>query len=91
MVKVAQRGSGDPGPVEFVRRLPELSSGRSIFAERGASIHDFANDLRTVRFKPPDGFDRVAFPPLGLTAGVWPFDGRDLKESAVSRPPIVVC
>jgi hypothetical protein len=66
----------DPGLGEFVGALPDLCSGHGISDERSASIRQFADEVRKVSFDPPDGFDRIAFWPLGLRPGVWPFDGR---------------
>ena len=75
--EVQKDGSGDSRLAEFVRRLPGLSviARRGISEQRVTAIHGLADDLNAVVFAPPDGFDRVAFWPLGLEPGVWPFGG----------------
>jgi hypothetical protein len=69
------RGTADRRLSDFIRRLPDLCVD-SMNIDRLAAINGLAEDLRSVLFVPPDGFDRVAFWPLGLDPEVWPFEGR---------------
>jgi hypothetical protein len=53
---------------DLVATLPELAT-RSISQRRHDEIIALAEELRSVRFAPPEGFDRVVFHPMGLGAG----------------------
>lgn len=60
----------------FVSRLPDLAV-RPIGAERREIVRALADEVRHVAFRPPDGFDRLAFWPRGLGGGRDPFaEGR---------------
>jgi hypothetical protein len=65
----------DPRLPGFVERLPELAVRNGMPEDRRAAIHKLADELRTITFKPPEAFDRLAFWPLGLEPDVWPFGG----------------
>jgi len=56
-------------PEMAVRPVPELTRQR---------IAQMQHEVRRVRFDIPDGFDEIAFHPLGIGAGRnrWPFEGR---------------
>ncbi|HWT92329.1 MAG TPA: phospholipase D family protein [Solirubrobacteraceae bacterium] len=51
--------------VDFVRVLPSLAVGR-IADRRRAEIEALADELRRVRFAPPDGFEAITLCPLGI-------------------------
>jgi hypothetical protein len=76
--EVQTAGSGDPRLSELIRRLPGLSelAHRRMSEQRARAVHQLADDLDSVVFAPPEGFDRLAFWPLGLDDRVWPFQGR---------------
>lgn len=61
----------------FVAALPTFVTRRPIPDRTQKTIESFQDELMRVRFEPPEGFDQVAFWPLGLP-GVsrWPFGGR---------------
>jgi hypothetical protein len=62
----------------FVRALPGLTV-RGIDSRVTAEIDALADELRTVRFEAPDGFERYVFWPLGIDddrARQWPFQSR---------------
>ncbi|MBI4581860.1 MAG: phospholipase D family protein, partial [Planctomycetes bacterium] len=69
-------GSGDSRLSEFILRLPDLCVPGGITDRRSNVIRQLADELRSVVFVPPDGFDRAAFWPLGFDPGTWPFEGR---------------
>ena len=54
-----------------------MKSVRQIPRPLAALIDQMQQEVRRVEFKPPDGFDEIAFWPIGLdTKEVWPFQGR---------------
>jgi hypothetical protein len=70
-------GVSEPAPVEgaesladLVATLPGLAT-QPITPRRRDEVLALAEQLRSVRFTPPEGFDRVVFHPMGLGAG-WP-------------------
>ena len=69
----------------FVARLPDLAV-RPIGAERRAIVRALAEEVRHVAFRPPDGFDRLAFWPLGLGGGRDPFAGGRIDRLLVISP-----
>jgi hypothetical protein len=69
-----ERGAGDPRLADFITRLPDLAL--EMPDERASQIRALGADLHDVAFRPPDGFDRIAFWPLGVEPEVWPFQGR---------------
>jgi hypothetical protein len=50
---------------DFLAELPGLAVA-SVTPDRHRQIAALAGELRRVRFEPPDGFDRLAFHPLGI-------------------------
>ena len=61
---------------DFVKALPGMSR-REIPAALAQRIAQMEDELRRVDFTLPDGFDDLAFWPIGLdTKPVWPFQGR---------------
>lgn len=61
---------------DFFKALPDLATS-SLRGPRRDSVLLLAEELRRVRFAPPEPFEEIVFWPLGLTRGkVWPFDGR---------------
>jgi hypothetical protein len=78
-----QRASGDKGLSHFLDHLPNLAV-REIAENRAASIKELADELRDVVFEPPEGFDRLAFRPIGLGPESWPFVGRIDRMLVVS-------
>jgi hypothetical protein len=56
--------SSDP-LADFVAQLPTLATA-SVASGRRAAIADLADELRRVRFAPPEGFEDVTFWPLGI-------------------------
>jgi hypothetical protein len=69
-------GPADPRLASFVRSLPGLCPAAEVEASRAPAIQQLADELGSVVFEPPEGFDRIAFWPLGLESAVWPFVGR---------------
>jgi hypothetical protein len=68
-------GVPEPEPVQatspladLVAALPALAT-RPISQRRQDEAIALAEELRSVRFSPPEGFDRVVFHPMGLGAG----------------------
>jgi hypothetical protein len=68
-------GEPSPAPVEgaepladLVATLPELAT-QSVPERRRNEVLALAEELRSVRFAPPEGFDRLVFHPMGLGAG----------------------
>lgn len=60
---------------DFFAALPGLSK-RELPTETRQRIELCAAELRRVPFNPPDGFDEVAYWPLGIPGRkAWPFDG----------------
>ncbi len=69
---------------QFVAALPGMAM-RPVDTELEAGIEQIADELLRVRFEPPDGFDDVAFWPLGLDERrVWPFETRTDRILAVA-------
>ncbi len=61
---------------DFVAALPGMSR-RQVPKPLAALIDQVQEEVRRVEFTLPDGFDEVAFWPIGLDAKpVWPFRGR---------------
>lgn len=61
---------------DFVGALPRLTR-RPLSAVQGEMIGRVQAELRRVHFDPPQGFDEVAFWPLGVgRTRQWPFEGR---------------
>ncbi len=61
---------------EFVSSLPGLASP-SLSSERAAALARIAEEVRRVKFAPPDGMELVGFWPLGIRGHTrWPFEGR---------------
>lgn len=67
-------GVPSDGPVDgaepladLVATLPDLAT-QSVPEQRRAEVLSLAEELRSVRFAPPEGFDRVVFHPIGLGA-----------------------
>jgi hypothetical protein len=76
-------GTSDPRLPEFIGHLPELAV-RTMSDERAAAVAQLAADLRSVVFTPPEGFDRLAFWPLGWDPAAWPFEGQADRMLVVS-------
>jgi hypothetical protein len=53
---------------DLVAELPRLAT-QPVSDRRREDIQGLADELRSVRFAPPEGFDRIAFHPMGLGAG----------------------
>lgn len=66
-------GAADQHVGDFIETLPELV--HNISSERANQVRKLGDELRGVAFKPPEGFDHLAFWPLGLQPNVWPFEG----------------
>jgi hypothetical protein len=60
-----------PGLDPLVRSLPSLCV-TPLPAARKRSLDEFAAELATVHFEPPDGFDDVRFHTIGLDGPTWP-------------------
>lgn len=62
---------------DFVAALPDLAVRGSVSERVLRDVERVAAEVRRVRFELPEGFDRLAFWPLGLAgARRWPFRGR---------------
>lgn len=85
---------GDPGPrarvdprlPKFIERLPTLVF-REMAEGRASAIHELAKELGSIVFTPPEGFDRIAFWPLGLEPNIWPF--RELSQRLLIISPFL--
>ena len=72
------------GLSRFVEALPAMAT-RSVGDEAKANIERFTDELLRVRFEEPEGFDDLAFWPIGLDEReVWPFDTRTDRVLVVS-------
>ena len=71
------------GIAYFVDQLPKLVL-REIAKDRTDAIKQLATELRQVTFTPPEGFDRVAFWPLGFGRDDWPFHDRIDRIAVIS-------
>ena len=71
------------GIAYFVDQLPRLVV-RKIAKDRTDAIKQLATGLRQVTFTPPEGFDRVAFWPLGVGRDDWPFHDRIDRLAVIS-------
>ena len=72
-------GTGDRRLARFIERLPALAT-RPLASERQDAVGDLAQDLLSVRFAPPPGFDSLAFWPMGLGIA-----GNPLEHGRVDR------
>lgn len=81
--EVREDGSGDARLSEFIGRLPDLTVA-GMTGQRAEAVRELARELRAVVFTPPDGFERVAFWPMGLEPEAWPFEGRIDRMLVVS-------
>lgn len=78
---------------DFVRALPGMC--RNVPESVRTTVERIQDEVRRVEFLPPEGFDEVAFWPIGIgDKEVWPFEGRIerllvispfLKEPILSR------
>lgn len=72
------------GLSRFVGALPAMAT-RSVGDEARADIERIVDELLRVRFEEPEGFDDLAFWPIGLDEReVWPFDTRTDRVLVVS-------
>lgn len=70
---------------DFIATLPGLAVG-TMHAERTRAVAEFADELRRVRFTPPEGFGDVSFRPLGIPGyGEFPLP-RDAPRLLVVSP-----
>lgn len=67
----------------FVARLPDLAV-RPLAASRREVVQALADEVRGVVFRPPEGFDRLAFWPIGLGD-----DRNPLAEGRIDRLLVV--
>ena len=76
--------SRNRGLSRFVGALPAMAT-RSVGEEAKANIERIADELLRVRFDEPEGFDDLAFWPIGLDESeVWPFGTRTDRLLVVS-------
>ncbi len=75
------------GPLaDFVSALPGMARS-GIDRRRAKAIRDLAGELRHVRFATPEGFDGLAFHPLGIKGYTGdPFAGRRITRMLVISP-----
>lgn len=70
---------------DFFKALPGLVL-RDLPKKAAESVNLVQRELRRVWFEPPDGFESVAFLPLGLSRSKqWPFQG-DIRRMLVVSP-----
>lgn len=72
---------------EFVRALPVMAT-RGLPPSRAEALEDLASDVLRVDWEVPEGFESVAFRPLGYgsSASPWPFEKQRIDRLLVVSP-----
>jgi hypothetical protein len=73
---------------EFLRALPVMAT-RALPVSRSEALERLASDVLRVEWELPEGFESVAFRPLGhhrASASGWPFDGQRIDRLLVLSP-----
>lgn len=71
---------------EFLQSLPGLVVRNKPSESVATAIQGMADELRVTSFELPEGFDELAFHPMGLSSGEsWPFP-RDVQSTLVISP-----
>lgn len=83
--EVQEGSNAGEGIARFVARLPDLAV-RPLSPQRRQATLALADEVRSVVFEAPAGFDRLAFWPLGLGEDGNPFSGGRIDRLLVISP-----